>query len=277
MIHDYKLNNDLTLKRNATKIPKDTITFSFRDILLQHDNGNSHQEKLIQSVQIASTDIGFEVFVPAKSKVKAIIISLKIDDLKTLLDHNDGKELLENIILQDKPYIYEESFSAQIKNIKEEIMSANMPQQLSNFYFKIKAQELIYLFFVELLKRKSITQYPINASDAKIIYQIRDRLILDLSLAPNITELCLLYGMSETKMQRLFKQVFGNTIHNYHQKNRIKEAANLIKNKKVSVSEAGYLIGFTNMSHFSRIFERHTGLKPKKYSAMVLASNKMAQ
>jgi len=29
----------------------------------------------------------------------------------------------------------------------------------------------------------------------------------------------------------------------------------------------GYQLGFTNLSHFSRVFEQHTGKKPKKYSA----------
>jgi AraC-like DNA-binding protein len=37
--------------------------------------------------------------------------------------------------------------------------------------------------------------------------------------------------------------------------------------EKLSVSEVGYQMGFSNISHFSRVFEKHIGLKPKKYSA----------
>ncbi len=46
----------------------------------------------------------------------------------------------------------------------------------------------------------------------------------------------------------------------------MKEAARLLKENKLSVSEVGYKIGFSNLSHFSRVFEKHVGLKPKKYS-----------
>lgn len=72
--------------------------------------------------------------------------------------------------------------------------------------------------------------------------------------------------MSESKLNRLFRQIFGNSIYNYYQTLRMNEAAYLIKEEKLSVSEAGYRLGFTNLSHFTRIFERHLGLKPKKYA-----------
>lgn len=72
--------------------------------------------------------------------------------------------------------------------------------------------------------------------------------------------------MSESKLNRVFRQIFGNSIYNYYQNLRVNEAAYLIKEEKLSVSEAGYRLGFTNLSHFTRIFERHLGLKPKKYA-----------
>ncbi|HEY4787706.1 MAG TPA: AraC family transcriptional regulator [Bacteroidales bacterium] len=28
----------------------------------------------------------------------------------------------------------------------------------------------------------------------------------------------------------------------------------------------GYQLGFTNLSHFSRVFQEHIGMKPKQYS-----------
>jgi AraC-like DNA-binding protein len=47
----------------------------------------------------------------------------------------------------------------------------------------------------------------------------------------------------------------------------MQEAARLLKDKRLTVSEVGYQLGFTNLSHFTRVFEQHTGMKPKKYSA----------
>ena len=72
--------------------------------------------------------------------------------------------------------------------------------------------------------------------------------------------------MSPSKLKRLFKQIFGNSIFNYYQDFRMKEAARLLKEEKLSVSEVGYQLGFTNLSHFSRIFKKHIGMNPKQYT-----------
>jgi len=73
-------------------------------------------------------------------------------------------------------------------------------------------------------------------------------------------------GMSETKLKQLFKQTFGDSIYNYFQKIRMEEAAFLLKQSAYSVSEVGFQLGFSNLSHFSRLFQRHYGVTPKKYS-----------
>jgi AraC-like DNA-binding protein len=46
----------------------------------------------------------------------------------------------------------------------------------------------------------------------------------------------------------------------------MQEAARLLQSKQFSVSEVGYQLGFSNLSHFSRTFEKHVGMKPKKYA-----------
>ena len=46
----------------------------------------------------------------------------------------------------------------------------------------------------------------------------------------------------------------------------MQEAARLLTTGTLTVSEVGYQLGFTNLSHFTRVFETHIGLKPKKYA-----------
>ncbi|GAB3806534.1 hypothetical protein GCM10028819_42070 [Spirosoma humi] len=72
--------------------------------------------------------------------------------------------------------------------------------------------------------------------------------------------------MSESKMKRLFKQIFGVSIYQYFQTHRLNQAAYLIKEQGLSIAQTGYQLGFSNLSHFSRIFEKHIGSKPKKFS-----------
>lgn len=54
-------------------------------------------------------------------------------------------------------------------------------------------------------------------------------------------------------------------IYDYYQDMRMKEAARLMCEKRLSVSEAGYVMGFENLGHFTKVFEKHFDKKPKKY------------
>jgi len=273
MIHRYILKEDLIFRRIAVKELKYDITFTFHAILsFAKDQKNNNtfpgsNYDRFPSVQITSANIDYETLFPANSSINTIIIVIHRNDLKNLLSEKEEHKILQNILSEYRPYFYEEILSPKMQDVAAEITGSHTPKELNNFFYKLKAQELIYLFFIELLKRQDLKSYPLNASDVKFAYLIKDKIISDLSIVPNLSELARFSGMSESKLKRLFKQIFGNSIYNYYQVLRIKEAAYLIKEQKLSVSEAGYRLGFTNLSHFSRLFERHIGLKPKKYSA----------
>lgn len=272
MLHQYILKQDVITQRPAGITGRELITFSFRNVLNNQrkvsDNTASLHPDMMPCIQISSGDVDLEFFTPANTNIDIILVRAHVDLLRDLLNGREESELLKNILSGHHSYLYDELISAGIKDAAAKIFEADISGQLSDFYLKIKAQELIFLFFTELLKRETLTIYPINASDVKMMYLIREKLASDLSNVPNLTNLTALAHMSESKMNRLYKQIFGASIYNYHQKLRLNEAAYLLRTEKISVSEAGYRLGYTNLSHFSRIFERHTGLKPKKYSAI---------
>ena len=73
-------------------------------------------------------------------------------------------------------------------------------------------------------------------------------------------------SMSESKLTRLFRSLYGTSIHQYIQNQRLENAASLISSKEVNVSEAALQSGYTNMSWFSKEFQKKFGLAPKKFS-----------
>lgn len=266
MVNQSILHEDMNLKRANPQQGKNEVTFSFRNVFAQQYSG------LLPSVQVSSSNIDLEVFIPAGTPIHTILITVHTDLLKDLLNHKKENSLLQNILFGDQLYFYEEVISPEIQDIAANIAAvtaaatATVSEELSDFYMKLKAQEMIYLFFVELLKREQVTSFPFNVSDVKAMYLIRDQIAADLSISPNLPALTSLSNMSESKMSRLFRQIFGSSIYHYYQNLRMNKAAYMIKEEKLSVSETGYRLGFTNLSHFTRIFEKHMGLKPKKYS-----------
>lgn len=176
------------------------------------------------------------------------------------------RPIIETITGPGNSFLFFENMSAETKLLLKNIAAVNLRDQLGHFSMHVKVQELLYLLFHQLSSRDNAAHLSINSADAERLLHIRNEIIKDLSMPPLLSELSHIAAMSETKMKQLFKQTFGDTIYNYFQQARMEEAAFLLKQGSHSVAEVGYELGFTNLSHFSRLFEKHYGLNPKKYS-----------
>ena len=48
---------------------------------------------------------------------------------------------------------------------------------------------------------------------------------------------------------------------------RLKRAAQLLQENKYTVSEIGYMVGFTNPSYFTKCFQKQFGIRPSDYNS----------
>ena len=67
-------------------------------------------------------------------------------------------------------------------------------------------------------------------------------------------------------LSREFSKYFENlSFGDYIRKQRIEKAIELLNNSSYSLTEIAYLTGFSDQSHFTRIFKLHTGKSPSVY------------
>ena len=67
-------------------------------------------------------------------------------------------------------------------------------------------------------------------------------------------------------LSREFSKYFDNlSFGEYIRKQRIEKAIGLLNNSAYSLTEIAYLTGFSDQSHFTRIFKLHTGKNPSAY------------
>lgn len=273
MLHRYTLSQDVQLRRQAEPADQPVITFSFRNMLrptasTHLDQAAAGSRNRLPAVQVSSSDMDLALFFPANTLIDTIIIGVHVALLKQLLGPQADHPISQTMLAGHHSYLYEELGSLTIQQLAVDIMTHSMSDPLLIFYLTVKAQELVYQFMSELLQRESRPLYALRDDDANRLLAIRDRSVSDLSQAPNVPELALLAGMSESKLRRLFRQIFGISLYAYYQTVRMQEAARLLREDKLSVSETGYHLGFTNLSHFTRVFERHVGYKPKQYARL---------
>jgi AraC-like DNA-binding protein len=164
-------------------------------------------------------------------------------------------------------FAFETGISPEMIKTAGEILHQPVAESLESHYCKLKCEELLCYIFALLMQREAVPTSSMHIEDIKAIYAIKLHLQSHSDEPPDIASLAREAGMSQPKMRKLFKQTFGKGVFEYYQSMRMQEAARLLKEKRLTVSEVGYQLGFTNLSHFSRVFEQHTGVKPKKYSA----------
>ena len=62
------------------------------------------------------------------------------------------------------------------------------------------------------------------------------------------------------------KEITGISAGDFIRNLRLEQAARLIKEKKINVTQVAYAVGFNNQTHFSTIFKKHFGMTPTEYS-----------
>jgi AraC-like DNA-binding protein len=110
-----------------------------------------------------------------------------------------------------------------------------------------------------------------NASDSKkktpawaqeLKEMIQDHIDTNLSLK----ELSKGLEINPSYLSREFSKYFNDlSFGEYIRKQRIEKAQELMRTSKYSLTEIAYLTGFSDQSHFSRIFKQHSGLTPSEY------------
>ncbi len=81
----------------------------------------------------------------------------------------------------------------------------------------------------------------------------------------NVSALCDISGINNKQIYRKLKQLTGMTPVEYIRSVRMKKAAMLFRQKKFSVAEVMYMVGFSNHSYFSKCFKSEFGKTPWEY------------
>ena len=98
-----------------------------------------------------------------------------------------------------------------------------------------------------------------------VIDYIEAYLTDDLSL----NDLAQVAGVNKFHFSRVFKQTFGLTPHRYLMNRRVEHAAVALKTKlskdSITIAQVAHQFGFTDQSHFTRVFKQFKGLTPKQF------------
>ena len=253
-VQKFNLKQELILKRIGANKDFDRLAFRF------YAYANS-DNMYLSNAQLMTQDLDNVDVIPPHTIAYYVVLTVNRAKLAGMLELPQCKGNIEV-----RSFLYQENMTYEMKSILRNISEFKIEHRLDNLYIKIKIQELFYHFCKELASHNREELSAINKRDIEKILALRDAMLADLGIPPVLKEMARKAGMSETKIKFIFKKIYGNSIYNYYQAFRMNEAASLLKNdKSLAISEVAYTLGFTNLSHFSRLFKKHIGLLPKEH------------
>lgn len=114
----------------------------------------------------------------------------------------------------------------------------------------------------QFLNRKPLTGKTVSSFNRFLENYIRDNKLSGEGL-PSVASMAAALHMSSRYLSDLLKMETGKTAQELIHIALINEAKNRLKASGDNVSEIAYSLGFENMSYFSRLFKKETGVSPK--------------
>jgi AraC family transcriptional regulator len=147
----------------------------------------------------------------------------------------------------------------------EALLNHNYTDTLANIFVNAQTQILLlYSMDCMLGEREEVftCKFLANAEDREKIIRAREVLLQHIGEPLTIRELSRKVAINECYLKKGFKELFGTTIFDFYQSQRMEHAKYLLYEKGLSVTEVSALLGYSSISHFSTAFKKHTGLKP---------------
>ena len=100
-----------------------------------------------------------------------------------------------------------------------------------------------------------------NQVAEKIRTYIRENYMNEISMQDAARQ----FNYSDAYFCKLFKQCFDQNFTSYLTNFRINEAKRLLKDKNISIKDAGMKVGYYDSNYFAKVFKRVTGMIPSEY------------
>ena len=169
-------------------------------------------------------------------------------------------------------FTHETSFSKQLplcgktRMAIEALLNHTYTDTLENIFINAQTQ-ILFLYSTDcMLGDKEETTFTCkflsNEADREKITLAREILLKHIGEPITIKALSRKVAINECYLKKGFKEIFGTTIFDFYQSQRMEHAKYLLYEKGLSVTEVSSILGYSSISHFSTAFKKHTGIKP---------------
>jgi AraC family transcriptional regulator len=158
------------------------------------------------------------------------------------------------------------SLCGRTRLVLETLLNHSYTDSPENIFINAQSQMLLLYSLECMVGEKEVESFQCkflaNEADREKIIQAREILLSHIGEPVTIRELSRKVAINECYLKKGFKEMFGTTIFDFYQSQRMEHARYLLYEQGLSVTEVSVMLGYSSISHFSTAFKKHTGLKP---------------
>ena len=256
-----QMYNQYGFQEVSTQMLHDTIVAGVNCVFVYVSIDNLHE-----ITEIYGQEEGDEVLLIIKS------IFDKIEQEKQVLGRLSGSEFC--LLLEDKK---QEEVELLMQNFVNAINEVNVSWN-KEFFLEVRygwfAKDVTnFVNSDECIRRartkmKMGTQMQTSATKyaLEVMREIRQSYQEEISISDMANRI----GVSRTYLSHCFKLTYGKSIQDYLIYYRMEKAKELLLQTDKKIREIAFFVGYNDELYFSKVFNRHFGISPRKYREKML-------
>ncbi len=271
-IINCKMNQDRLICRR--KIKEQFYTLRFHELIIPDTleirigDERLRESNTTRSIVYLTNSLSDWAYLGATGTVyKGIDVLFDANWLAGYLGVQQIDDVLSTYLSLQVENVHREPLDSEYRRLIQEIVEVENVNPMRLAIIQNRIMLLIERFFLRIYERRKNAYYniPLSKADIDRVMQVEAVLTKDIfEPAPTISQLARMVSISESKLKKDFKIIYGAPVYEYFQKVRMQAARDKLLAGNHSVKEVAMELGYSNLSNFTIAFKKEFGLLPSK-------------
>ncbi len=270
---DFTLCNDLTVIRSQNADEQYyLLKFQINDASsIEHtingeieELGVSKKYGIVFSSPNTTTMIAYKKDIPVDFFVIFLSRQWVVDNI--LCDQREGF-WLHALTSTDSVHVYKKIDERYISNIEAIYASGDL---IGHIHALNLVSSILSEFFMQPEQKVVVNKEAAREVDISSFLDAKENLEYHWQEAPHMEEICEDTGLSEPEFKRSFKKIFGRSPFKHYLNYRMQRAKDLLLSGRYTISEVSFMLGYENLTKFSKAFRKCLGLFPSQYIRLIV-------
>lgn len=191
----------------------------------------------------------------------------EINLLDSFLRQRDDGFILSPSAEEQKPIldVLENMVQFSSKNTLSQEEESPLLQSMNQLYLKLELGKLLLLINRAVYHTYGVPDSISYQNHSQSVTKICQYIDTHYQTMLSTDSIARKFLMSKTQLYNIFKEVLRMSVSDYTAHVRITQAKSLLINSEYSIEIISQLVGYTNISSFSRVFKSRVGMGPLQY------------